>query len=69
MTFILKENKKNVRNDIQLVVDRNFKDFIFSDGSDLQVYSVVTLLRAAPFGSLDYRGCKCRSFVNDYNRH
>ncbi|XP_012346930.1 steroidogenic acute regulatory protein-like isoform X1 [Apis florea] len=48
--------------DIVFVGDRDFKDFIFSDGSDLQVYSVVALLCAASFGSLDY----C-SFNNCHN--
>lgn len=31
---------------------------MFSDGSDLQVYSVAALLRAAPRGPLDICGCK-----------
>lgn len=69
--YIREKKKKNEKRcpKWHLVVDKNFKDFVFSDGSDLQVYSVVTLLRAAPFGSLDYRGCKCHNFVNEYNGH
>ncbi|XP_006571183.1 steroidogenic acute regulatory protein, mitochondrial isoform X3 [Apis mellifera] len=47
--------------DIVFVGDRDFKDFIFSDGSDLQVYSVVALLCAASFGSLDY----CSYFIDN----
>ncbi|XP_043804329.1 steroidogenic acute regulatory protein-like isoform X1 [Apis laboriosa] len=49
--------------DIVFVGDRDFKDFIFSDGSDLQVYSVVALLCAASFGSLDYCSCKCHNLL------
>lgn len=48
-----------VRHNFSLFIgSRDFTDFIFSDGSDLQVHRFVALLCATVSQSLDYRSCK-----------
>lgn len=46
------------RNILLFIGSRDFTDFIFSDGSDLQVHGLVALLRVAPSKSLDHCSCE-----------
>lgn len=71
---IIREKQSNVQDGIRFVViyssfvgNRDYTDFISSDGSDLQVYGVAAVLCDAPFGPLGYCSRKCNSFVNGSN--